>query len=284
MMKLFVFALTSLATLAANAYVPSSRTIVGRVVRNDGKGIYAIEQDVNFRTVGEGVTLRERWVVENGETMRLTVVTPSANAPQPVRIDFLYKDGRRMAPDFKGSVKTTGLPHEAIEPLFHARSSKGFFDAMSRAGLVPKEFPVAKAPFNINAKTQPPPTPEPWVRLGRTAGVVAYVFGEPTPADSTKALPGVWIEQDAFLLRKLRFPSEAEVTADRHSMQAGLHFPRTRVVTWGQNTAEIRVVSVKPLTASQAASYLNPASFQNDVKSARLPIDEQVKEFYSRFR
>ena len=102
MMKLFVFALTSLAALAANAYVPTSRTIVGRLVRNDGKGIYAIEQDVNFRTVGEGVTLRERWVVENGETMRLTVITPTANAPQPVRIDFLYKDGRRMAPDFKG--------------------------------------------------------------------------------------------------------------------------------------------------------------------------------------
>ncbi|MES2965731.1 MAG: hypothetical protein V4760_17750 [Bdellovibrionota bacterium] len=275
------FLMTSVST--ASAYVPSSRTIVGRLVRNVGKGIFAIEQDVNFRTVGEGLTLRERWVVENGESMRLTVLSPQANA-QSVRLDVLYKDGKRLGPDMKGGFKSTAMPAESIEPFFHARSSKGFLDAITRSGLVPSSFPVARPAFNVNAKTQPPVTPEAFVRLGRVAGAVAYVFGEPTPAESPKAMPGVWIEQDAFLLRKLRFPSEAEVTADRHSAQAGLRFPRTRVVTWGSNTAEIRVVSVKSLSAAQAASFLNQNSFQADLKNARLPTDEQVKEFYSRFR
>lgn len=278
--------LMSLVTLvgsAAFAYVPTSRTIVGRLVRNDGKGAYAIEQDVIFRTVGEGLTLRERWTVENGENMRLTVVSPLANA-QSVRLDVLYKEGKRLGPDMKGGFKATAMPIEAIEPFFHSRSAKGFFDAILRSGLVPSGFPIAKPAFNINAKTQPPPTPEAFVRLGRIAGVIAYVFGEPTPADSPKALPGVWIEQDAFLLRKLRFPSEAEVTADRHSSQAGLRFPRTRTVTWGSNNAEIRVISVKGLAPAAAAAALNQASFQADLKSARLPTDEQVKEFYSRFR
>lgn len=272
-----------LITSTAFAYVPSSRTIVGRLVRNDGKGLYAIEQDVNFRTAGEGVTLRERWVIENGDSMRLTVLSTSG-AQNAVRFDVLYKDGKRMGPDAKGTYKTTTVPTEAMEHFFHARTSKGFFDAIVRSGLVPNSFPVAKPAFNINAKTQPPPTPEAFVRLGRIAGFVAYVFGEPTPADSAKSLPGVWIEQDSFVLRKLRFPSEAEVTADRHSTQAGLRFPRTRVVTWGANSAEIRVVSVKSLTSRQAAPFLSVSGLMNDAKSTRLPTEEQVKEFYSRFR
>ncbi len=282
-MKRFSLLVLFFASTAA-AYVPSSRTIVSRLVRNDGKGIYAIEQDVNFRGVGEGLTLRERWVVENGDSMRLTVLSTSAGAQIPVRLDVLYKDGRRIGPDMKGAIKITGVPLEAIEPFFHARTSKGFLDAITRAGLVPSGFPLAKPAFNINAKTQPVPAPESFVRLGRVAGFVAYVFGEPTPPESTKALPGVWIEQDSFVLRKLRFPSESEITADRHSSQAGLRFPRTRVVTWGSNTVEIRVVSVKPLTAPQAAPFLSSATLQADAKNTRLPTDEQVKEFYSRFR
>lgn len=278
-LSLMLFALQT-----AEAYVPNSRTIVGRLARNHGKGLYIVEQDVNFRTVGEGLTLRERWVVENGDSMRVQVFTPQSSGGQAVRLDMLYKDGKRIGPDMKGGFKTTSMPSEMFEQFFHVRSSKGFFDAITRSGLVPSSFPVAKPAFNINAKTQPAPTPEAFVRLGRIAGVVAYVFGEPTPVDSTKSLPGVWIEQDAFVLRKLRFPSEAEITADRHSTQSGLRFPRTRVITWGANTAEIRVTSVKSLSASAAAPFLNQTSFQADLKNARLPTDEQVKEFYSRFR
>ena len=76
------------------------------------------------------------------------------------------------------------------------------------------------------------------------------------------------------------------MTANQYSLQPGnAMFPKERTVTWNGNTAVIRMISVKPLTAQQVASALNPASLTPaEAKSARLPDQSNVKEFYSRFR
>ena len=275
-------------TATAHCYLPNSRTIAGRVAKNDGKGIYAIEQDVYFRTTTDGMTLHERWIVESGENMRLTVTSPAASA-QNIRYDVVYRDGKRTLPDLRGAAKTTALTNEFTEWMFHSRTQKSFFDALIHAGIVPNWFPKERPRAIVNANTLPNakflPGAEPLVRLGRTAGVVAYVFGEPTPSDAEKSLAGAWIEQDAFVVRKLRFPTEAEVTASRHSIQAGgLRFPRDRVISWNGHAAEVRLVSAKLVTAQSTAALLNPAAIANEAKSARLPADDQVREFYSRFR
>jgi hypothetical protein len=278
-------AVASLAS-TANAYIPTSRTIASRLARNNGKGVYAIEQEVQFRTGSETATLRERWIVENGETMRLWVSSVSG---QPARFDAVYRSGKRTAPDFSGNVRSTSIPSEFIERYPHARSSIDFLDSLVRAQILPQSFLRERPHFtmaNQNATTKAEVAGEPLVRLGRTAGIVNYIFGEPTPVDTSKNLPGVWIEQDEFSLRRLRFPSQAEVTADQYALQAGtIRFPNQRVVTWNDHTAIIRTISVKSVDAKTASAVLNPASITSmEAKAAKLPDQAQVKEFYSRFR
>jgi len=289
-MKAFLILLAALPTLfaatSAQAYIPNSRTIAARLARNNGKGVYAIEQEVQFRTGSDSATLRERWIVENGETMRLWVSSVSG---QPARFDAVYRDGKRTAPDFAGNVRTANVPSEFIERYSHARTSSDFLSSLVRAQVVPQSFLRERPRFttaNMKAETKAESAGEPLVRLGRTGGVVNYVFGEPTPVDSSKNLPGAWIAQDSFELRRLRFPSQAEMTADQYGLQAGnLMFPNQRIVTWNDHTAVIRLISVKAVDAKTASAALNPASITTmEAKGAKLPDQAQVKEFYARFR
>jgi hypothetical protein len=269
--------LTSLVSAPAEGYIPHSSTIANRTAKNSGKGLYVVEQEVRFRTASDPVVLRERWVVENGETMRLSVSSPKAGS-EGARFEAFYREGKRTAPDFQGSVRTSSLSPEFLEGFFHSRSGRGLLGAMVRAKVAPaailREKPRAS---NLNQISH---QREPYVRLGRTGGVVAWVFGEATPADSAKPYPGAWIEQDMFVVRKVRFPSEAEVVAERHNVYGGsMRFPRVRTLSWGNHSAEIHVLSVKPISAQQAQLSGTP-----DAKAANLPDLEQVREFYSRFR
>jgi hypothetical protein len=283
-MKRFAFILVLIAVAAfdAHAYIPHSRTIASRLARNNGKGSYAIEQEVQFRTGTETATLRERWVVENGETMRLWV---SSTGGQPARYDAVYRDGKRTAPDFNGGIRTANVPAEFIERYSHARTSTDFLNSLVRAQIVPQSFLRDRSKFSMtNAKAEV--LPEPLVRLARFGGVVNYVFGEATNPDASKELPAVWIAQDAFELRKLRFPTQAEVTADQYAVQAGtIRFPSQRVVTWNDHTAIIRLISVKSVDSKTASGALSPTSITPmEAKAAKLPDQAQVREFYSRFR
>ncbi len=271
----------------AHGYIPLSKTIASRVARNNGKGVYAIEQDVQFRTGSETSVLRERWIVENGGMMRLWVSSAANGAP--ARYDAVYRDGKKTAPDFSGGLKTTPTSLEFAERYSHERSGNEFLRALVRAGIVPQSFLKERPRFTIAREDQAKKLEtegEPLVRLGRAGGVVNYVFGEPTPTEANKNLPGAWVEQDAFVLRRLRFPSQAEQTFDQYSLQAGtIRLPSQRVITWNDHTAVIRLISVKSVDAKTAASVLSPSSITiPEAKAAKLPDQAQVKEFYSRFR
>lgn len=282
---------------SAAAYIPHSQSILGRLVRGHGKGAYVIEQDVQFRTGGEPLVLRERWLVENGDRLRLTVTASglqssgsgsvNGKAIEPVRLEFLYRDGRRYGadPTGGGAGKSSPVSGEFIEGVFHDRSSKSFLASLLRARIVPQSFSRDRTrPSKVEPLRH---TPEPLVRLGRSAGVISWIMGEPSPIQG-KANPAVWIEQDSFILRRLRFPSEAEVVAERISIYPnGLKFPRERTVTWENNSATIRVVSIKPTASASIAKQLEPTAFTNNANSNRpvsLPDSAQVREFYSRFR
>jgi hypothetical protein len=271
------------ASALARAYIPSSRTIAVRLAKGHGKGFYAIEQEVQFRTTTEPMTLRERWVIENGENMRLTVISPKA-AQEVSRFDAVYHDGKRTASDLRGGLRTTAYPAEFAEPFEYVRSGRGFLDSLVRAGIVPGAF-LRERPRTVKQGNFTYGN-EPLVRLGRSSGIVAWIFGEPTPVDARKLKPSAWIEQDSFLLRRLRFPTEAEITLDKHStFTGGLKLPRERTFTWGGNSAVVRVLSVKAVTPAQASSLLTAGSISaNDARAARLPDQAQVREFYSRFR
>jgi len=287
MSKTMLLALFVLSPLTSPASIPQSQTIAARVARGHGKNAYIIDQDVQFRTNAEPLVLRERWLVENGDRMRLTV-TPSqtggTKGAEPIRFEALYLDGRRIYTDFVSSgVKSGAFSAEFIESAFHTRSGKGFLTSLVRARIVPQGFLREKAP-KITKLEQIKRASEPMVRLGRDAGVVAWIFGDPSQAEG-RLNPQAWIEQDSFTLKRLRFPTESEVAADRVSTYPnGLKFPRERTVAWGDNSVTIRVVAVRAAASSSLDRSFDAKSFSTAAKPARLPELAQVREFYSRFR
>ncbi len=269
----------------AVAAIPQSQTIAARVARGHGKNTYVIEQEVQFRTSAEPLVLRERWLVENGERMRLTVTAPTTSglkAADTASFEALYRDGKRIYTELNSGVKTTNVSQEFVEGFFHMRSGKSILTALVKSQIVPGDFFREKSkPTKIE---QIHHIPDPYVRLGRDNGVVTWILGEPSPAEG-KLSPQVWIEQDSFILKRLRFPSEAEVTADRYTSYAnGLKFPRERTISWSDNTVTVRVVSIRAMTTAQAAKVFEVAPFTSGAKPARLPEIPQVREFYSRFR
>jgi hypothetical protein len=279
--RLFVATVLVLATLPALAFIPSSHTILTRLARNNGKGIYAIEQEVQFRTEADPIVLRERWIVENGDVMRL-YVSGLKGSLESWRFDAFYRDGKKQWSD--GSQMRSGPTSlEFIEPVLHFRSIGNLLGYLTRAKLVPMGL---GQPRHFNKKTNPY-TSEPGVRLARTGGIVAWAFGEPSPQEGPLAA-GLWIEQDEFTVRRLRFPTQAEVQLDRHSVFAGgLHLARERTVTWDNNSVLIRVLTVKSLPENAATqALLAPAATTADghAMTSKLPDATQVREFYSRFR
>jgi hypothetical protein len=252
--------LTSTVSSVSQASVPSDKTIFSRLARHSGKGAYVIEQEVQFRSLSEPVILRERWVVNGGEVLRVSANSPKS-ATEQYRFEAVYRDGKRTLSDGKGGTRAATLSQEFIEPYSHYRTGRSFVEALVFSRILPTSA--------LKEKTKPP-------RLGRSNGVITWIFGEPTPVDAGKLNPSAWVEQDAFVMRRLRFPSQAEVSFDNPSSYAnGLRLARDRTVTWENNTVTIRVLSVKPTSEPSSTSSL---------AAAKLPDAGPVKEFYSRFR
>ncbi len=70
----------------------------------------------------------------------------------------------------------------------------------------------------------------------------------PTPFGASELYSGLWIEQDAFNVLKVRFPSQASVTAEQYQkFDREFWFPRTRWVEWDQNRAKIEALRISSL-------------------------------------
>lgn len=296
-------------TSMADAAIPHSRTIISRLAKNSGRGVYVIDQEVRF-SGSEGVFLKERWLVQNAEVMRLTV---QGEKPGDFRFDALYKDNRRTStapaaifapasaspnPELAAKVepgkdtKTTSLPSDFFEPYLFFRTTTKYLEHFVKAKILPPSA-ARERPRVGNIATYKP-TPEVGVRLGRSAGAVAWVFGEPTPVDAKNAFPGAWIEQDSFLLRKIRHLSQSEMTLNEHaSSGGGLRLARERSIIWRSNdpnVTEPRAVTIKVTSVkhypdkSLAAQFLPSSITANELRAARLPDAPAVREFYTRFR
>lgn len=267
----------------AHAYVPSARMILGRLARNVGKGFYQVDQELQFRTEGDPLVLRERWYIENGANMFLSV-SGAKGSTEGWHLEVLYKDGKRWFHDSQGTLKSSSQSAEFIEPYLYFRSAKSILDTLIHQRVLPANVnAMQKSSKSFNGTVYKQET---FVRLARSGGAITYAFGEPTQPNASRENPGFWIDQDAFLFRRLRFPSQAEVQADKHIFASGgMRIPRDRTITWGENSAQIRILSVKSVPEAKVKAQLSP----NALRSAKgtppkLPGEPQVKEFYQRFR
>jgi len=255
------------------AAIPKANMILQRTSENAGNGIYQIDQEVQFPNGQDTLILRETWLIENENNMKL-IVTGAKELKDQVAFSVQISNGVRT--QGTGSKRIT---EDFIERYFHFRSKESLAQALAQLKLVPANVLKSRGVKNLKEIDH---QPEPFVWLTRSGGVITYAFG--SPAMPEKETPGFWIEQDQFVIRKFRLPSETEVVADRYSSYAkGLTFPRTRVVRWGTNQVTIQTISVSSKSKEAMAQFglKTPPKMDalNNQQAAAV-----VEEFYKRFR
>lgn len=267
----------------SQAYIIPTRIILQKTSENAGSGIYAIEQEVQFANGDDTLTLKETWLIENERTMRLTV-TGGKDLQNTFSLQFVYSAGQKFSLS-AGSRKGEKIPDDFLEKYLHFRSPEVFANNLAQLKIIPangyQKRPLARSGTDFKHE------PETWVRYSRTGGTVNYAFGVPTPVEKDVNYPGLWIEQDQFLIRKLRLPTQVEMSANNYNQFAkGLSFPKSRTIRWGNQTVTIRTLSVSARPAT-VANLLQPASLDkasNWEGLRSLPAKDVVTEFYSRFR
>lgn len=269
-MKPFLFCL--FFSLLSFAYIPPLKMILERTSENAGNGIYSIETEVVFTDGTHEASVKESWLVENERSLRLTVI--GLKELKGLRLTYLYENGLKWA--LKGQKReSVTAPHEFLERWHHIRNADALNNFLVSSKIIP-EFKKDKQSRTVYEESL--------VHLGRTAGVVNYAIGE-TSKDAL--LPKLWIEQDFFVVRKLRLPSQVDLEFENYkSYSKGLTYPKHKWVRWGQNKVSINTLSVVPKTGNLAAQF-NPKSLDTNNQSEVLynnPLKNLLEEFYTRFR
>lgn len=271
------------APLIASAAILPTKAILQKTTDNAGAGLYAIEQEVQFSNGDDTITVKETWLIQDDHTMRLTV-SGGKELQNSFSLQFIYGGGQKWSLTPSGK-KNEKIPEDFLERFFNFRNPDVMAQHLINNKIIPT-YATQKRPL-ARVGTEFKHESENWVRYSRTAGVVNYAFGIPTPVDKELNYPGLWIEQDQFLIRKLRLPSQVEVLANNYSQfSRGLNYPRSRTVRWGNHTATIRLISATARPQS-TASQLQPASLDKSAKwdgTLSLAAKEAITEFYTRFR
>lgn len=265
----------------AFAYIPNSEYILDRTSSNHGSGIYVVHQTLTIYSPDKlPVELKEKWTIDSAKKMRLEV-SQKREGSDDVRFTFLYLNNKRLTVDQKGLLRASSISEDFVEPLFYYKSVTYVKELLSKMGIIPKNYSPPKASKNEY-------TPEPFVRLSRTLGVINYAFGE-ISSDPQNRKPGLWIEQDLFHVRKLRLPDGTEVIANKYQRHShGFWVPYNRQVRWGEQRANANITSVKYYPNGSAIkkdlweSSINPKAHPNLI--ANFSDDETVMGFYKRFR
>lgn len=260
------------------AYIIPAKIILQKTIENNGTGVYSIEQEVVFSVNGESFPIKETWLIENDRTMRLT----AKGFQDQLNIQFIYNGNTKY---FLANQKMQmAFPEEQLERLFHFRSYDSFLQYLNQKKI------ISQASLNSNnTELKGKNTDyisENFVRLSRSTGVVNYAIGNRPEAIEQKN-PGIWIEQDQFVIRKFRWPSGAEVMAQNYTEYGRrFHFPKERILTWGDKQVTIKVINVSVRSGSYAQMFqVGSLDLKTNIDAIKdRPGFEMIKEFYSRFR
>lgn len=273
-MKLFITVSLWLWPLASFALI-DYHTIMSRTADNHGRGVYQIEQDVVFHQENESFSVRESWLIGGEGAMRVSL-EGRGSLRELISGIILYDQSQRKTKDENGSLRTTSLPDSWMESFFSFRYSKNIKPKLVALKIAPPESlrersVIPGAEYKYGSQD--------FVRLARSGGVTNYAISNNT---TDETLPGLWIEQDQFVVRKVRLPNLSTVTAgDYLKYTESLMWPKVRTYTWGAYTVKVHTVSVKALGQNKSADLFKTSQLEVPLK---LSEAEVIREFYKKFR
>lgn len=228
-----------------------------KTVALSGNQIFSVDQDVIFKSDSEDLVIKENWLIEGDKNLILTA-TGQGSLKDLFKMVIFYNSKNKTI--MVGKSRQT----EPVNPDFFER----YLSIRSLASFANYLNDLSVAPL---------------IRLSRVAGLPAFAIGEP----STNILkPQVWLDQETFQIRKVRFPSEAQVSFDDYAAYDKIWYPRLKVVNWGHQSATIKVRQVTTkIKASLANFYPQKLDQPSEASlSSKGPIGLTIQEFYTRFR
>lgn len=270
--------------LQAQAYIPSSKMILGRVVENAFKLPLFVEQDLTLTLAEKTISVKEQWLFESENSIRL-IVRGDKDLKDQVLFQNSYSDLQRTS-SISGSNIVNKMPRPLFEKMFFIKTSENLMKFLIHQGIVADEIlrsqNFKKLPGNNGFQY----LPESFLRFGRVGGVVAYVFG---PAPHGEVLnPGFWVEQDQFIILKIRSATGEELRVEKPTLYSrGARWPKDLSYTWGGNhstaQAQVQVISVKTAEAPQKQLF-QKVSDKRTAEFERTLGKSLIEEFYQRFR
>lgn len=260
---------------SAWAYIPPYSMIMSRVAENHGHGTYVIDQDVIYKVAdGDSQIVHETWTVTDEGRMRLSFQGAGA-LKDIVKGTIVYENHNRILKESGGN-KVQRLGEDWVEPFFYFRFSKNIRNRLVKMKIAPPESLRDEPP--MKADGPPDYTPPSFVRLSRLDGMVTWSI-EKTPGSPDQ--PGIWIEQDQFVVSKLRTPLKDTVEAsDYTKFDNTFYIPRVRTYKWKDRSVVVQLKNVRALgtkVAKATTSTTNLVPFQ-------FSGSDVIRDFYLRFR
>jgi hypothetical protein len=266
-----------------HAYVPPLSTILSRTTDNHGKGFARITQNVIFTQKNSSYIVKETWLVDGAQRM-LLIASGQNDLGQKFQFQSYYNGLNRHFVDASGARKVSKVGEDWLEDFFFHRSSDGMIARMHALKMIPAEA-LRRQPDVYNLKNVTHPV-ESFLRLARTGGKVAFAISSVQPTSDEPKDPTLWIEQDGFVVLKVRMPSSATASAsDYKSYSDNFQFAGQKEIMWGTNRVLINTTKVEtfPRTHSIGKDLsINTPSTTTGV--LLLPAIDGIQDFYSRFR
>jgi hypothetical protein len=259
---LFIFCLG----FSANAYVPKLSTVLGKMVSTTGgTKAFILKRTVTLKD--DSAVANETWYIGHADSMKVDVDGTNADGT-PWKFEILYKGGKRMTTSVEGKIQSFPLSPEFYEPLLHYRSSRALQSRLLAMQLIPNNNSAESASSAF-------------MNLDRYKGAVAYVLGA-QDSKNTLQPPRLWVEQDSFLIRKLRMGSQIEVEFDafKDFEEGKIKEAELQTLFWKSSTVIIQNTSTQLVEPKKIEGFLK---IQKETKAV-LPQNANLKEFYSRFR
>jgi hypothetical protein len=252
--------------------------IIDKWIENNTTGPIYFEQEVAINSGDMSTSLKETWYVENDAIMAV-LVQGEKNLKDKLQFVIQYNGKRRTSsiPFFKMS-EGTGV--DFFEPLFFIKSTQKLIPFIITTGIIGSELQDS---HNFQRQKELfVHTPEPFVRLGRTGGSVSYVLSGVTGVETK--IPGIWIEQDQFLLRKIRNKKDTEMNIEKWgSYSRGWKLPKERTYVWGEKSAQAKILDVRV----PQGNIKNLVLKAQEIRSSEFEIAPEkslIEDFYLRFR
>lgn len=258
-----IFAIAS----GAQAFVPRAQFILRQATDLAGKGPYQIERTAHFTDGANALPLRESWIVDGENALKVTV----RNGNQVV-YQALFLNGKKHEAGRAGA-----LGPDFFEHRFVTRASKRWLEEMVEEKVLGADSLQTRPVRDLKEYQY---TGDANVRLARTQGTVTFALG--TTAESA---PGYWFDQDSFQLVRLRTAGGAEARAQRKITAAkGFVFPAQVIISYAGKSVDVQTKSIEPLKTIGKNFEASTLAAPRWDALGTTPLRASIEEFYSRFR